>query len=64
MLSPQSRDDNKIVRMATMDTTRLSSKGLAWNPSSYHMVPMDTTNAAVTSLDSKWTPRRHFSGGR
>jgi len=25
-----------------------------------HMVPMATTNAAATSLDSKWTPRRQF----
>jgi hypothetical protein len=27
----------------------------------YDAVPMATKNAAVTSLDSKWTPRRHFS---
>ena len=33
MLSPQSRDNNKIVSMATMDTTALSGKGLAWRPS-------------------------------
>jgi hypothetical protein len=26
----------------------------------YHTVPVDTTDAALTSLDSKWTPRRHF----
>jgi hypothetical protein len=24
------------------------------------MGTMDTTNAAATSLDSKWTPREHF----
>ena len=26
----------------------------------HHMAPMATTNAAATSLDSKWTPQRQF----
>ena len=59
MLSPQSRDNNKIVSMATMDTTRLSGKDLARKTSNTTW-PIGTTNAAVTSLDSKWTPRRLF----
>ncbi len=33
MSSPQSRDNNKIANMTTMDTTRLSGKGLAWKSS-------------------------------
>jgi hypothetical protein len=36
MLSPQSRDNDKIANMATMDTTRLSSKGLGRKSSATH----------------------------
>jgi hypothetical protein len=44
-----------------MGTTRLSGKGLAWKSATTTWFPTDTTNAAVMSLDSKWTPRSQFS---
>lgn len=43
MLSPESRDNNKIVRMTTMDTTRLNRKDLARHLS--------------TTTGSPWIPR-------
>ena len=36
-------------------------QGLSVEFIDYHRVPTDTTNAAVPSLDSKWTPPSHFS---
>ena len=60
----QSRDNIKPSNMATMDTTRLNAQGFSVEFIDYHISTMDTTNAAGTSLDSKWTPRRHFSGVR
>src|ERR1039458_6078916 len=61
MLSRHSRDNNEnhphgYHRIEPQEVN------VAYN--GYHMVPMATTNAAVKSLDSKWTPRRHFSGIR
>jgi ribonuclease PH len=62
VVSSIARQQRKSSNMATMDTIALRRKELAWNIIDYHMVPMATIsrNAAVTSLDSKWTPRRHF----
>jgi hypothetical protein len=39
LLFPQSRDNIEIVLMATMGTTRLSHKGLAWYSSTTRWSP-------------------------
>src|SRR5258705_420109 len=39
MLSPHSRDDRRLVEVATTDTTRLSRRGLAWYPAATTQSP-------------------------
>src|SRR5882724_3888965 len=39
MLSPHSRDDRRLVEVATTDTTRQSRRGLAWYPAATTQFP-------------------------
>jgi hypothetical protein len=58
VLSPQSRDNNKIVNMATMDTTRLNRKDLA----RYSMATTWSPWLPRTQPRRVWTPNGLHGG--
>jgi hypothetical protein len=60
MLSPHSRDNNEYRPHAYHGYHRIEGQGDRTTTIVPTMATTATTNAAVTSLDSKWTPRRHF----
>ena len=61
MLSRQSRDNNENRHSGYHGYHLIEGQGDRATTMAPVMATMATTNAAATSLDSKWTPRRHFS---